>query len=58
MKLVAANKPKIMYEGVFEGKEVEMLVWSIVLTLGIIIDCEVQCFKSKQSVRLSFLITL
>jgi hypothetical protein len=47
-----------MYEGVFESNEAKMLVWYVVLALGIIIGCKVQCSKSKQNARLSFLLTL
>ncbi len=58
IKLVVVDKPKIMYGDVFESEEAKMLVWYVALALGIIIGCKVQCFKSKQNARSSFLFAL
>jgi hypothetical protein len=47
VKPATTDELKIMYEGVFEGNEIVVLVWFVIHGVGHYIGCEVEGFKSK-----------
>jgi hypothetical protein len=47
VELTTTDELEIMYEGIFEGNEIAMSMWFVILGIGHYVGCEVECFKSK-----------